>query len=143
MNYIIFYGTVPVRAVEDYDGIRKLNEGERYETRNDWTSFEQVTKIARLLSANTCRTYLPVDNGSHTSPRWDIVEPPKVGDKVSYSFNGDSYPDGEVVKVTKRHQVTTSTGNRYLRRRCSSIWLRTGGTWCLIPGHVYEQNPSF
>jgi hypothetical protein len=139
-HYVIFHGTIPVDAVETLNFLAK---GQHYETPNDWKSFAQVTKIARLLSVNTGRTFLPVDHGSHTSPRYGIVEPPKVGDAVSYSFNGDSYPDGYVEKITKTFQITTTTGHKYLRRKLSANWLRTGGTWSLIPGHVYEQNPSF
>ena len=83
------------------------------------------------------------DAGPHRSPRFSIVTPPAVGDKVSYAFNGDSYPDGEVVRVSKSLRVvTTSTGSKFYRRRESGAWVQNG-TWSLVRGHVSERNPHF
>lgn len=153
MLYVKFDGQIPVEAsyeseqhardrlAWEKDGPFMTNY--QWKSRHDWNSFEQVKQIARLLSLNTRTTYLAVDEGPNVSPRFDIIEPPKVGDKVSYGFNGDYYPDGEIIKITKTWQITTSTGNRYLRYRNTSTWLRTGGTWALVPGHRNERNPSF
>ena len=87
----------------------------------------------------------------------------KVGDPVSYAFNGDAYPDGLVAKITKKF-LTTTTGKKYSLHLYSDRELikdetgRTvdaidvmregfrsvnGGTWALFHGHVYEQNPHF
>jgi hypothetical protein len=71
------------------------------------------------------------------------MEMPKVGDPVSYGFNGDYYPDGHITAITKKFQITTSTGNKYRRVKSTSGWKRTGGTWSLVKGHIYEQNPHF
>jgi hypothetical protein len=72
-----------------------------------------------------------------------VVEVPKIGDAVSYAFNGDSYPCGYVTKVSKDYRIITTTdGKRFFRRRLSGAWVN-GGTWSLVPGHRYEQNPSF
>jgi len=83
------------------------------------------------------------DNGPNVWPRFTVIDPPKVGDKVSYGFNGDYYPDGKIVAVGKNYRtVTTSTGNKYWRRKESGSWL-LNRTWSLVPGHHDERNPHF
>lgn len=124
-----------------------LNEFEysdsRWKSRWDWKSFEEVERVARYITAMTGDLYLAVDNTESTAPRYDIVRCPKIGDAVSYGFNGDYYPDGEVVKITKNLQITTSGGHTYRRFKNTGGWRRTGGTWWLISGHVDERNPHF
>lgn len=107
----------------------------------DWKSFEEVERLARYVTAMTGRTYVPVNHTEFVSPRFSIMELPKVGDAVSYSFNGDTYPDGYIVAMTKKLQITTSTGSKYRRYKNTSGWRKTGGTWWLVKGHIYEQNP--
>lgn len=68
---------------------------------------------------------------------------PAVGDPVSYSFNGDSYPDGHVTKVSKTLRVTTSSGKVYRRKGLTGAWIAEGGTWSLGFGHVSKRNPEF
>lgn len=108
-----------------------------WQDRNDWTSRAEVDRIARYLTAMTGDLYVGTERGTS----FDIVRAPKVGDEVSYSFNGDTYPDGVVVKVTKTLQVKTSTGKTYRRHGQTGSW--TNNAWSLIPGHIYEQNPHF
>lgn len=83
------------------------------------------------------------DEGPSVWPRYQVITPPAVGDLVSREFNGDSYPDGEIIRVGTgpRMVVTTSTGSRYLRRGESGAWL--SGMWSLQPGHVTKRNPHF
>lgn len=108
--------------------------------RNDWKSFEEVTSIAKQVTAITGTSFIPVDNGEGHYPRYDITDIPKIGDEVSYAFNGDISPDGKVVKVTKKLQVVTDTGHRYNRFKASGAWRRKG-TWWLVKGHMFERNP--
>lgn len=83
------------------------------------------------------------DATASTSPRYDVIRAPTIGDKVSYSFNGDSYPDGEIVKISDSLRVVkTNTGSVYYRRMLTGSW-RKDGTWTLIRGHRNERNPSF
>ena len=100
-------------------------------------------KYAKQISELTGKPYTAIDSGPGVSPRYDVGSIPQIGDKVSYSFNGDSYPDGVIVAITDKLQVTTSEGHKYRRRGLTGTWLRTGGTWSLIQGHHYEQNPHF
>lgn len=133
----------PVKIRDSYPNEFEIEEG-CWQDRRDWTSFEEVTKLARYATAMTGISYIPTDSGGSTFPRYDVIAMPKVGDKVSYSFNGDSYPDGVIVLVSrKKFAVTTSNNNTYCRRKLTGAWIKKGGTWSLIPGHVQETNPEF
>lgn len=137
MLWIKFNGQIPVEASTE------VQNGPEWQSRWEWKSLEQVQKIARLLSINTGKNYVGADSGPNVSPCFDVIEMWNVGDKVSYTFNGDYYPDGEIVKITKTGQVLTSEGNRYIRRGESPVWLRTGGTWALVHGWRSDKNPCF
>ena len=77
-------------------------------------------------------------------PRFDVVYAPQVGDKVSYAFNGDSYPDGVVTKVSASlRRIETSTGSVYYRRKSTGTWKKQGGTWWLVHGWHNDRNPHF
>lgn len=88
---------------------------------------------------------LAVDRGRWVSPRYSVTKAPKLGDDVSYGFNGDYYPDGYVAHVTKgtARVVKTTGGGVYYRRGLTERWIKKGGTWGLVPGHRSERNPSF
>lgn len=117
--------------------------GTDYQCRHDWESFEQVQELARRITALTGDSFVGTDDGVCVSPRYDIIKMPKIGDKVSYGFNGDFYPDGEVIRITKNLMITTSTGNTYRRRGLTGRWVQPGGTWTLVQGHHDERNPHF
>ena len=111
-------------------------------------TFEMAVNIAELATAwaearGLRTTYLAADNGPKVSPRYDVIEAYKVGDLVSYSFNGDSYPDGEITRVGTgpRMAITTSTGSRYHRAGLTGRWRKEGGTRSLCHGHIDERNP--
>lgn len=147
MFYVKMQNGLPLEIRESFPAELKLGEWVtkdwQWQSRNDWTSFEEVSTLARYATAMTGKMFLPVDRSEHCSPRFDLTIAPKIGDAVSCAFNGDSYPDGHIVKITKALQVTTSTGNKYRRLQNSDIWLRVGGTWSLVMGHHYTQNPHF
>lgn len=111
-------------------------------TRNDIGTFEKAQRIAAGATKFTGKLYVATDAGSYVAPRFDVIEAPAVGDDVSHCFNGDSYPDGTVVKISASLRVvTTSAGKRYYRRGLSGSWQNNG--WSLVPGHRYAQNPHF
>ena len=122
------------------DGTRELTA----QSRHDWKTFDAAKTVAALANKTAdCQRFLAIDNGQYVSPRFDIVEIPQVGDEVSYAFNGDGYPDGEITAVSKTLKViTTSTGNRYYRVADKGAWKRAG-TWSLVKGHRSTKNPSF
>lgn len=114
-----------------------------WQSRWDWLDFATVEKLARYVTAMTGRDYLPTDATEAVAPRYGIVPAPKVGDPVSYGFNGDYYPCGHITKITKGWRVTTSEGKVFNRRKNTSGWRMVGGTWGMVAGHIYEQNPHF
>ena len=141
---MLYFKVINNRVVEIASELSEEQQLDRsWKSRHYIESFGQVYALASEISDLTGSLYLGCDGGEGVWPRFDIIKAPQVGDKVSYSFNGDCYPDGEIVKISEQWQVTTSTGNKYRRRKNSSSWLRTGGTWSLIPGHHFEQNPHF
>jgi hypothetical protein len=110
--------------------------------RNDIRNFHEAYLLAESATKLSGKRYIPTDAGEHVAPRFDVKEAPAVGDLVSHSFNGDSYPDGVIVKISKTLKVvTTSTGKRYHRRGLTGSWVNNG--WSLVPGHRYTQNPHF
>lgn len=112
-------------------------------SRWDFECFEQAVLIAIQAETATGNTYLPIDNGEGVSPRYDVIEAPKVGDKVSCGFNGDYYPEGEVVKISDSYKViTTSTGKKFYRKGLTASW-KNSKIWSLVQGHHDERNPHF
>lgn len=114
-----------------------------WQDRWQWKDFATVEKLARYVTAMTGRDHLPVDRGSSTAPRFDVIEAPRVGDPVSYGFNGDYYPCGYITKITKGWRVTTSEGKVFNRRNFGAGWVMVGGTWGMVAGHINERNPHF
>lgn len=109
----------------------------------DFECYEQAILIAIQAATITGKEYLPIDNGENVSPRYDVIEAPCVGDKVSCGFNGDYYPEGEIVKISKNFKiVTTSTGKKFYRKGLTGRWVHSK-MWALVAGHHKEQNPHF
>lgn len=108
----------------------------------NWTSKTQVDEIAAKLTKSEGTLFIGIDRGEWVSPRFDVMRAPAVGDAVSKSFNGDTYPVGHVVSISKTmKRITTSTGDVFHRRRESGSW--SDGTFSMVQGHISELNPSF
>lgn len=113
------------------------------ESRWDWKTMDRAEQVAADLTEATGTLYVATDGGSGLSPRYDVIEAPKVGDPVSYAFNGDYYPCGEIDRISESLRVIrTTTGRVFYRRRQSGAWI-SEGTWSMVPGHVSRLNPSF
>lgn len=116
--------------------------------RNDLRSLDDAMVVAKGLTANIAgRTFLHTDAGPNWSPRFDVVEPPKVGDQVSQESNGDAYYVGVVEKVSKTYRIVTvrcpdGSTVQARRRLITGTW-RVGGGWALVKGVVEKRNPSF
>ena len=83
----------------------------------------------------------------------------KVGDDVSYGFNGDWYYAGKVARITAKFLITDGGRKFSLKAFKSRVYNHTtfdyvdvmkeyfvsvgGGTWTLTKGVVEEQNPHF
>ena len=109
----------------------------------DFNSFEDARTMAAYLTAMKAQTFLPVDEGNGTYPRFRVIEAPAVGDEVSRSFNGDSYPCGKITKITPTWQVTTNQGSKFLRYKETGGWREAGRGFWMIAGTVDERNPHF
>lgn len=112
------------------------------QNRWDWETFEVADLIADKLNESTDGFYIPTDSGPNVSPRYDVILAPKVGDEVSYSFNGDTYPCGKIKSISASLRlIITDEGRKFYRRKLTGAWCDKG--WTLIPGHIHEQNPHF
>jgi hypothetical protein len=112
------------------------------ECRHNWKTFEQAERIAERISTEETQ-YIATDSGEYVSPRYDVIEVPRIGDPVSYAFNGDSYPCGYIATISKTlKKITTTTGRTFMRRKQTGAW-KSGGTWFMVAGHITERNPSF
>lgn len=141
-RYIMLYIDTNTYEVIDSDRAKDRRYADTM-TRHDWKSHEAACDVAAKVTAKEGELYIGIDCGSSVYPRYDIIKAPVVGDEVSYSFNGDTYPDGKIVKISESMRViTTDTGNKYYRRRLTGAWKRHQ-TWTLVRGHRYEQNPHF
>lgn len=92
-------------------------------------------------------TWLEVDSGPNVSPRYDVMIAPKVGDVVSYGFNGDYYPAGSITKVSDSKRRVEATGEDgrvrvFWRLRNTAVW-KFDSTWSMCGGRHDERNPSF
>jgi hypothetical protein len=109
------------------------------ETRNVWKTFEAAKEVAAVLGAD----YIATDAGPNVSPRYDVIKLPKIGDKVSKAFNGDSYIAGTIKSISKSLRlIVTDDGDKFYRVRETGCW-RSQNTWSMQPGHVEKRNPSF
>lgn len=88
---------------------------------------------------NAGRSFAVLDEGEYCSPRYWVRALPKVGDPVSYAFNGDCYPCGHVTKVLTT-KIETNGGERFNRQK--NGWFRRDQTWTLVLGHAFHQNPE-
>lgn len=106
-------------------------------------SIADAATKAKQLTADKGELWIPYDLGRWTSPRYGAIRMFQLGEDVSQSFNGDSYPAGQIVKISASlRKIETSTGLVFWRQRESSTWLNRG-TWTLVRGHRNERNPSF
>ncbi len=121
----------------------KLDRIEEKLDRYALESFEDAEKEAARRTEETGDLHVACDRSEYVWPRYSVVRAPQVGDEVSYGFNGDTYPDGVIVKVSKTlKKVTTDSGRTYYRRRKTGSWV-SGGTWSLVAGHISTYNRSF
>ncbi|WXB48017.1 hypothetical protein WCWAEYFT_CDS0315 [Vibrio phage VB_VaC_TDDLMA] len=113
-------------------------QGHEILNRNKFKTLESAQKVCEQFGEDT---YMVVDKGEYILPRFDVIEKPRVGDKVSYAFNGDSTPCGEIKSISKSLKVITTTdGQKFYRKGLSGTW-KYNKTWSLISGHQEERNP--
>lgn len=139
MYYVTMKDGVAVSATTNYND---LDRSAQYEHRNDWKTMDRVVEIAAQLSTATGNLWIATDAGAHTSPRYDVVPAPTVGELASYAFNGDCTPCGKIASVSKTLKVVkTDDGSTFYRKGLSGTW-KMHGTWSLVSGHHSKRNPS-
>jgi hypothetical protein len=114
-------------------------------SRWDIQSFDHANRLAVAATIFDPKGgfYIATDAGEYVSPRYDVIAVPTVGSAVSGCFNGDSYPEGVITKISKSlRRVETSTGAVFYRKRQTGCWV-SNGTWSMVSGHRNERNPSF
>lgn len=135
-------GKISSAIVLTEEQVKTMHEARLYlnkESRWDWRTFEAAKEVAAALGPD----YIATDSGPCVSPRYDVIKLPKVGDKVSYAFNGDYYPCGEIVSVSdSKKLIVTSEGQKFYRRGQSGVW-KYKQTWSLVQGHISRLNPEF
>ncbi|AGN30063.1 hypothetical protein VPFG_00060 [Vibrio phage nt-1] len=140
----MLYINLTTRSVTSEHSVAQqwLQERHDVQSRWDWDcdTIEQVAEVCKMIDDER---YMVTDAGAGCSPRFDIIEKPQVGDEVSYAFNGDYYPDGEIAKISKTMKmITTTTGKKYYRKQLTGRWVNAG-TWTLVQGHVSKLNEEF
>lgn len=141
MIYVTFDANGQISGVTD--SYEEAHKAPSCRDRNDWTSKEEVDTLAAKLTEVTGDLYLGLASGGCVRPQFDIFKAPKVGDEVSMGFNGDYYPCGKIVSISKTlRKIVTDNGTTFWRRGQGARWLNCG-TFAMIPGVHNERNPSF
>lgn len=141
LNFILSWSTGNLVAISDVDSedpdLTRVN-------RNHFSTFADALDIAiKARALNNGNDYIATDAGPSCSPRYDVIEVPKVGAEVSQSFNGDMYPCGKIVAISKSlKKITTDTGKVFWRYKQTGSWL-VNGYASMVAGHHNERNPSF
>ena len=151
MLYIRLENGLPVETTEKHPGcgpdiwvnLRKiaLASANGWISARDFESKIDADAMAQYLTAMKGAPYLGCDAGSGHYPRYTVVAAPRLGDEVSYGFNGDYYPCGKITRITKGWRVTTDGGKTFNRYKETGGWRMVGGTWWMVDGVVDERNP--
>lgn len=111
--------------------------------RSDLRNALDAEAVAVQASKLTGKKFMTCDSGEGVYPRFDIIESPKIGDRVSRAFNGDAYPCGTIIAITPGLRITTDQGHKFNRQQKSGAWKEIGSPFYMIHGDHYEQNPHF
>ena len=107
-------------------------------------SYEDACEKAAEQTEQEGELYIGVDRGKNVWPRYTTMRAPQIGDEISFAFNGDYYPCGTIVKISKTmKKITSSEGDFFYRNKLSGQWLKNGRTWSMVRGHIDKRNPSF
>lgn len=144
MIYIGYRLNAPYALADNFETTRRYDASVTWMNRSDWTTMQDAEAAAADANVlDTQNTFLAIDSGPYVSPRYDVIQLPKVGDEVSMSFNGDSYPQGKIVSISNSLKVIKlDNGKKFYRRKQTGTWLYSR-TWSLIPGVHSERNPHF
>jgi len=129
----------------------RSQDPKRLVNRSHFQTLDEAQRVAAAASRlgalgherGVIDVYLAIDEGPSHSPRYDVVRAPRVGDPVSMRFNGDTYPDGTIVRVSASYRRITTQNTVYARVGQSGSWVHRGklyvgqeAPWFLVEGHV-------
>lgn len=141
MNYFNLT-TKTVMTFKEVEAARLAGSTDKVVSRHDFNSLQDAQDVV-IAFEGTGVVLMATDAGEWCSPRFDIIEAPKVGDAISYAYNGDYYPCGHIATISKTMKRIVSTeGHIFTRRRLTGAWLRDG-MWTMVSGHVNKWNPEF
>lgn len=123
---------------------QNLRAGRQFDV-HSFKTFEDAVGAATAANREDGEGYwLPVDRGRSVWPRYAVYATPRVGDPISYAFNGDYRPDGYIRRISPTMKaITSTTGRRYFRRgENGGAWIHAG-QWSMVAGHIDERNPNF
>lgn len=141
MNYFNLT-TKTVMSFKEAEAARLAGSTDKVVSRRDFNSFEDAQAVVDSFSEAGI-DLLAVDNGANVSPRFDIIETPKVGEDISYAYNGDYYPCGQIASISKTmKRITSTTGRVFTRRKLTGAW-KNQGMWTMVSGHINKWNPEF
>lgn len=127
------------------DTTRKPDNGDFHGLKS-WRAAQEFAKECTVAFGYL---FLAADRGASTWPRYCVVEAPRLGEEVSKYFNGDAYPCGKIVKVSRPpfcRRVETDKGYVFHRAglgATSATWKLAGGTWSMVPGIRNDYNREF
>ncbi|UYD60288.1 hypothetical protein OPFAMLBM_00289 [Aeromonas phage avDM12-TAAL] len=128
------------RDIKEAMAAREADRTHYIVSRWDFKSLENAQAVVDEFGG---QGLLAIDKGEWASPRFDVIEMPKVGDDVSMTFNGDYYPCGTIVKISDSLKtIKTSTGRVFWRKKLTGQWLYSK-TFTLVAGIRSDMNLEF
>ncbi len=104
---------------------------------------EEAKRFAQSMTDFGNVIYMSYKQDGYSDRPYRVKPAPQIGDFVSYAFNGDYYPDGEIVAISASfRRIKTESGNVYWRNKEAYQW-KYEKTWSMVKGHHDERNPSF
>lgn len=126
------------QAINVAETFESIGSNTKYTTPTEWGE-QEATVYAEQLSSTLKRPYIAVQTAYGHRRKFDIIAAPQVGDKVSYTFNGECYPCGEIVRISPTlKKIITNHDKVFYRRGNTGQWMMHN-TWSMIPGHHFKQ----
>ena len=102
-----------------------------------------LLEIKEQVEAITGKKHFVYISRTHVYPV-RVIKLPEVGEEVSRGFNGDYYPCGKIVRISKSYgKIVTEDGTVFIRQKKNPVcWLYNKYS-SMVPGRIDERNPHF